>query len=118
MPAARRQARPLTPEERAVIIRRYRAGGIITKLAAEYDLPTPSVHALLIEEKVPLRAMDAAATNLTAEERTAEIIRLRRDYYMTYQEIGDRFMITRERVRQILKAHGLDSRHPLPRSRG
>ena len=41
-------------------------------------------------------------------ERNAEIVRLRRDEHLEYETIGERFGITRERVRQILRRFAPD----------
>jgi len=41
------------------------------------------------------------------EKRDAEIVRMRCEDKWTLQEIGDRFSLTRERVRQILERHGI-----------
>jgi hypothetical protein len=102
----------LSREDRVVLVRRYRAGAPITKLGADYGVPPPSVLAILIEEGVPLRGQDAAVSTMSGKERNAEIVRLRQVYRMTYQDIGDRFLITKERVRQILKENGVDPRYP------
>ena len=102
----------LSSEDRVVLVRRYRSGAIITRLAADYGIPPSSVLALLVEEGVPLRSQDAIVSDRPGEARDAEIIRLRQVFRMTYQEIGDRFLITKERVRQILEANGVDPRYP------
>lgn len=44
-------------------------------------------------------------------DRNVEIIRLCQEGLLTYQNIGDRFGITRERVRQIAQRHGLPRRN-------
>jgi len=48
------------------------------------------------------------------DARTTEIIRLRFEEWKTYEQIGKVFNISRERVRQILKAEGIDPALPKP----
>ena len=102
----------LSGDDRVVLVRRYRSGAPVTRLAAAYGIPPSSVLALLVEEGVPLRGQDAIVSDAPGDERDAEIIRLRQVYHMTYQDIGNRFQITKERVRQILEANGVDPRYP------
>lgn len=45
-------------------------------------------------------------------ERDAEICRLYRDEHLTLEQCGERFKLSRQRIKQILKAHGIQ---PNPR---
>jgi hypothetical protein len=62
----------------------------------------------------PVKAETHAEHALSGNERNWEIVRLHLSEGLTLSEIGRRFDITRERVRQIVKAHGAPS---LTRSR-
>lgn len=46
-------------------------------------------------------------------ERDAEIVRLRTEEHLTYKQIGERYGISRERVRQVLRRAGVDTRQSL-----
>ena len=45
-------------------------------------------------------------SHMTKDERNQEILRLWNEEVLTLEEIGERFGLTRERVRQLLVQHG------------
>src|SRR5688572_24515834 len=67
----------------------------------------PEVAARLLEEE-----RHRAERKIAKQKRTAEIVRLRIEERLTLEEIGERFDLTRERIRQILYAEGIDDRVP------
>jgi uncharacterized protein (DUF433 family) len=111
MPGPRR-ARTIPAGARSDVVRRYQAGETMAQIAAVHDVSPATVRALLVEENVPIRRQGGYPSIGSVKERTAEIVRLRQVQRLTLQAIGDRYQLTRERVRQILKAEGVDPRFP------
>jgi sigma-70-like protein len=73
-----------------------------------YRLPVQ--HAGASQRSRPGARQSAAQRREAVAERDAALLALHADGALTLQQVGDHFGLSRERVRQILKAHGVDVR--------
>jgi len=78
-----------------IICREYRQGMSLERIAAEWKMGRANVMRILREHSAEYQRV------YPTQKRNQEIYRLWRGGGLTLQEIGDRYGITRERVRQI-----------------
>ncbi len=92
----------------------YEAGQDVKAIAALYEVHEDAVYYAFRKLGVTLRPRVIQRGHANPE-RTAEILRLRQEFW-TYDQIGKKFGVSRERVRQILKESGADN-HALVEAR-
>jgi len=97
----------VTPEE----LRRYAATGrSIKEAATEFGVSYSTVFVRAKREGIAFKR--PPATNTKVSDPTGKKMLVLYHNGETLQQIGDRYGVTRERVRQILtKHHGIDARH-------
>lgn len=88
----------------------YRDGLTVQQVAARTEVNKRTVYFALRSGGVKLRPRPSRKTGPQDTGRTAEIVRLREEEHLTYRQIGARYGISHERVRQILEKAGVDTR--------
>lgn len=88
--------------DNADVIKRYMDGESGVSIARSYKVEPGSVYICLQKNGIPRRSMSGAG----GQTKSDYIYQLR-ECGWTYQQIGDKLGITKERVRQILNAGGL-----------
>lgn len=89
------------------ILRLYVEEGLSPEgLAARFGLRPSTVHGILRHRGVSLRRLSSGAPP-HLKERNDEIARLRAEEGLTLKEIGERFNLGKERVRQVLIRAGV-----------
>lgn len=98
-----------------LLAKEYNSGATLNELAVNYKLGVPLVRSTLVAAGVPIRKKGGSMP--FAADRAEEMTRLYEGEGLTYQEIGDRHGVTRERVRQILRDNGVESQGRRERDR-
>ena len=95
----------------AEIVAAYAEGKSIGGIADQHGVSVPTIRRVLTEQGVEIRKRGSgqkAGTSLRNEKRFAEM-KAAWDAGQTLTAIGQRFSITRERVRQVFQRHGIDT---------
>lgn len=93
----------------------YKGGATLNELAVKHKIGVPLVRSTLVAAGIPIRKKGGSMP--FAADRAEEMTKLYEEEHLTYQEIGDRYGVTRERVRQILKDNGVESQGRRERNR-
>lgn len=87
----------------------YESGLKVAEIAAQYGVKEDSVYYAFRKMNLKMDGRSRFARKGPAEpSRDAEMVRLRVEEHLTYEQIGTRFGVSRERVRQCLRRSGLD----------
>jgi DNA-binding CsgD family transcriptional regulator len=89
------------------MVKEYKEGATLTVLSVNHKLGIPVVRSALVSAGVRIRPKGGSIP--FDSQRAEKMAHLYEEEGQTYQEIGDQFGITRERVRQILRTHGVKS---------
>jgi transposase len=94
----------------------YESGQSVAAISTLYEVPETRVRDGLrvIGTKMTHRSHPRQQGNSDAD-RAAEMLRLRAEEFWTYEQIGEKYGVSRERVRQILVATGVDTKELLHR---
>jgi uncharacterized protein (DUF433 family) len=97
----------VTAALRKQMAREYKEGATLTMLSVNHKLGLPVVRQTLVDAGVEIRKKGGSQP--FDANRAEEMSALYKKEGLTLAEIGERFNVTRERVRQILRANGVKS---------
>lgn len=100
-------------ERNNAIIAAYNGGATVEALSQRFKISRPVIYLVLQdgrEQGVITRDRDRRGRTRNTEARNTEIVALY-ESGLNMQEIGDKFGISRERVRQVLRTNGVQARN-------
>ena len=93
----------MTDERTKQIVAAYREGDTMMTISVRHKISMPKVRSMLVEARVNIRGKGGKVSPFV---KRAKLMVEMRSGGATLQQIGDEFNLSRERVRQILRAAG------------